>query len=263
MIFLVNPLHYALQHDRRWQTAQRFPFMRARPFISVSRSEVRRLAGIAPLALVRVGAAIDTVLLVDAAWSDDSPFSDTMEWRYGQPPLMLRYHPFQLVGRLHQGQDNPILGVCEDHDCVGSGYPYEFFDELANPTARVSGILARLAQVAIERDEINHAAKALVELGVTRPMPIADSAGRPIFETVNMDQFSEVPLQRIEGICDRPQDVFMLAHALDHSIHRHLRQETVPEPNLHVAAEREQLRAAAAGVDASFLVEDDLVLSFD
>jgi len=263
MIFLVNPLHYALQHDRRWQIAQSFPFMRTRASLSVCRSEVRRLAGIGPLALTRVGSVIDTVLLIDAAWLDDPPFDETMAWRSGPPPLALRYHPFQLIGRASQDGSASVLGVAEDPSCVSANFPYAFFDELAQPTARVNAILRRLAQVDRERQEINQAAKALVDLGVTMPMPISDSAGRPIFETVNMDRFSEIPLQRIASHCGRPQDVFTLAHALDHSVKRHLRHQSDAEPDLHVVADREQMRAAVSGVEPGFLVDDDLVLAFD
>jgi hypothetical protein len=260
MIFLVNPLHYALHHDRRWRFAETFPFLASRAFLPVARSEVRALAAVGPLAIQRIGELSQVVLLIDRAWCRKGVFSPDMHWLGGLPPLAVRYHPFQI---LEDGSGNrqAILGVAADPTCVSRGEGEPFFDHVAQPLPRVRAVYRRLRQIDREMRQINQAAASLVALGVTRPLPIVDSRGRALFETVNLQAFERLAGASIVEGSQRPQDIVLLAAALDHSGRRHLapfgEEGDVPGETLPLPVE-----APPARSDPSFLIDDDLVMSF-
>ncbi len=258
MIFLVNPLHFALHHDRTWVLAANYPFLASRAFLPIARSEVRSLAQQAPLAIYRVDDTIQAVVLIDAAWTRSSLFDENLAWRQGSPPLAVRYHPFQIIedGR---GSGDTILGVAADPACIlkdGSGEP--FYDHLAVPLPKVQAIYRRLRQIDRDTRRMTEAARSLVRLGVTLPLPIVDAAGRPSFETINMSAFEKLIPSAIVTITDRPQDVIMLAHALDHSGRLHL----APFHSTDEELRHEPYPAFADPAGTGFLIEDDLVMTF-
>lgn len=262
MIFLVNPLHYALHHDVKWSLATRFPFAARQLSLPVARSELFGLADRAPILIQQSGTQYIPVVLLKAEWCRTPLFDADMRWVGPHPPLALRYHPFRTLDDATRPGAS-VLGVANDPDCVGKEQSNAFFDELARPLPPVRAVLRRLQRIQYERAQLVAAATALQKAGLLSQLPLADSRGRRLFHALDPAKFRAMSGPELAELGARPQHAMMLAAALEHSRARHLIETTAQGI---VASESPQIAPAQpprARGTASFLVDDDFTMSFD
>jgi hypothetical protein len=262
MIFLVNPLHYALHHDVRWSLAERFPFAAGQLSVPVARSELRGLADRAPILVQQSGTQFVPVILLEADWCRAPLFDADMKWLGPHPPLSLRYHPFRTLDDAAR-PGTSILGVASDPDCVSRDHPNAFFDELARPMPIVKAVLRRLQRIQFERAQLVSAASALQQAGLLTQLSLADSRDRRLFYSLDSAKFRELDGPGLAELGTRPQDAFMLAAVLEHSRYRHLSEAPAYASlaNQQKAPSR-PARPLAKG-PTSFLVDDDFTMTFD
>ncbi len=93
MIFLTNPLHYALHHDLRWRLATRYPFAADQQALPLARSEVGLVARHLIVTVQTVGERRQVVAVIKSTVYRTSPLTAEGEWQRGPVPLSLRLHP--------------------------------------------------------------------------------------------------------------------------------------------------------------------------
>lgn len=262
MNFLVNPLHYALHHDLGWTLAARFPFAAVQITLPVARAEMRGLAEHAPLLLQRAGANLVPVVVLNPAWCRTPVFDAHLNWAGPYPPLVLRYHPFQLIDdAARPGQY--LLGVANDPETVSREQPNAFFDERAQPAPLVRAVFRRLQIIRHERARIVAAAMALEQAGLVRSLSLKDARGRKLFHSLDAAKFKVMGGADLAGLGERPQDAQMLAVALEYSQSRHLLGED-PDPigQKTILASSPFARGMRPAASPSFLVDDDYITAF-
>lgn len=262
MIFLVNPLHYALHHDVKWSLATRFPFATGLLSLPVARSELVRLVDQAPILIQQSGAHFVPVVLLKPEWCRSPLFDPEMRWIGPHAPLALRYHPFRTLDDATRPGAS-ILGVANDPECVGKEQANAFFDELARPMPQVRAVLRRLQQIQYEKAQLIAAASALHKARLLAQLPLADARGRTLFYSLDSAKFRAMSGPDLAGLGARPQHAMMLAAALEHSRARHL----VELPSSAVASGQVPTSAPAqnrqARGPAGFLVDDDFTMTFE
>ncbi len=265
MLFLTNPLHYALHHDLRWRLATRFPFAAKDGAISLARGEVNALARHLLIVIQTVADRRQVVALLRSSIYTTPALSPEGTWNRGPVPLLLRYHPFSII----QDASSPgrfVLGVIANPDCLDKQEGELFFDHLARPLPRVIAIQRRLGQIANEQKQINAAAEKLYELGALSAIDVRDPLGRKVYSTVDLSVLATLAGSEIAKLSSRPQDILQLAAALDLSATVHLRSQARVEPELRPFLETVEHRSPADPPPQSakdvFLINDDLEMRF-
>jgi hypothetical protein len=265
MIFLTNPLHYALHHDLRWRLATRFEFAARQQAVSIARSEVSVLARHLLVLVQTVGDQRQVVALLKSSLYENAVIDSEGQWRRGPVPLLLRYHPFTII----QDGSNPdrlVLGVVADPDCLDKDEGEDFFDHLARPLPRVMAIQRRLNQIANEKKHINAAADRLQELGALSAIDLPDARGRQIYETVNIKALEAIAGPTLASLSTRPHDIIQLAAALDMSATLHVRLQRPAQIETVAAPKNKepsmQAEAPQTPTKGSFLVDDDFEMRF-
>lgn len=264
MIFLVNPLHYALHHDVGWTLATRFPFAAHQISLPIARSEARGLAEHAPVLLQQSGPDLVPVIVLKPQWCRTPAFDANMNWTGSRPPLALRYHPFRLIEDAAQ-RDQYVLGVASDPETVSREQPNAFFDEHARPLPLVRAVLRRLQRIQYERAQIVAAAAALKQAGLLMELSLTDERGRKLFHSIDAAKVKAMSGIDLVELGKRPQDALMLAAVLEYSRSRHLvgEETNLPKPDSIVKAMSPSARNIRPAGSASFLIDDDYTMSFD
>ncbi len=262
MIFLFNPLHYALHHDVKWSLATRFPFAARQLSLPVARSELVGLAGQAPILIQQSGRHYFPVVLLKADWCRAPLFDASMRWIGPHPPLALRYHPFRALDDAARPGAS-VLGVANDPDCVGKDQPNAFFDELARPLPLVRAVLRRLQRIQYERAQLGAAAAALQRAGLLSQLPLAGSRGRRLFYSLDPVKFRAMSGSGLAELGPRPQHALMLAAALEHSRSRHLVEPSSQRPAANEGSQSASAWQPRAREPVGFLVDDDFTMSFE
>ncbi len=265
MIFLTNPLHYALHHDLKWRLATRFGFVGSQQSISLARGELAAIARHLLVVVQTIGDRRQVVALLKSPLYENASITSEGQWRRGPVPLLLRYHPFTIV----QDGNNPdrlVLGVVADPDCLDREEGEAFFDHLARPLPRVLAVQRRLVQIANEQKQINAAADRLHELGALSAIDLPEVRGRQIYATVDIDVLSAIPGPKLAKLTPRPQDVLQLAAALDISatLHPWPRQPVESEPAIETTAHGPRIESepGQSPAKSDFLVDDDFEMRF-
>jgi SapC len=262
MIYLVNPLHYALHHNVKWSLATRFPFAARQLSAPVARSELAGMADQAPILIQQSGTHYVPVVLLKAEWCRAPLFDESMRWLGPQPPLALRYHPFRTLDDAARPGAS-VLGVANDPDCVGQEQANAFFDELARPLPLVRAVLRRLQRIQYERAQLVAAAAALQKAGLLSPLPLADARGRRLFHSIDATKFRALSGSALAELGAQPQHAWMLAAALEHSRSRHLVDSLLEPTAANEASQTAPAQRPQPRGPAGFLVDDDFTMSFE
>ena len=264
MIFLTNPLHFALHHDLRWRLATRYAFAADQQAISLARSEIAALSRHLLIAVQTMGGRTQVVAVIKSSLYDSSLVTSEGAWREGPVPLALRYHPFSVV-QDGQSPGRLVLGVVADPDCLSNEDGEPFFDHLARPLPRVTAIQRRLIQIANEKKQVNLAAEKLHDFGALTPIDLPDR-GRTLYYTVNIESLANLKASVFRKDTARPQDILHLAAALDASASIHFNKEQPARPSLWPtgasANQSNSGKASQPSIQGSFLIDDDLEMRF-
>lgn len=265
MIFLTNPLHYALHHNLRWRLADQFDFIKGHQSVTVARGELAHLASHLLLAVQTVGSDLQVVALIDERLYQSPPLTSDGQWKRGPIPITLRYHPFSALRDARRPHE-ALLGVVADHRYLDPVVGEAFFDDLARPLPRVLAVQRRLMQIVIEKKQLATAAKCLRTMDVLVPLDDGVMQGRRGFSTVDIEALSSIPASRIAAASTRPHDIVQLAAALDLSAGLHLAPLRARGSNQSSAIPSLVRNAPAIGQvssPSSFLVDDEFVMTFE
>lgn len=227
MSFAYDPLHFALQKDLRWSSPRNFDFLEAKAFLPVFPAELRRLAGVLPLAVRRLGERLTPVALVGDDWAIQPMLDGDGAWMARLMPQALLVHPFRLVE--DSAAAGPVVMVARDARCVGKEGANSFFSEHGSLSEPAERMLRRLRLLQASRGALDAAARRLFEKGLLMPLPepATDVVRKPVararetFLTLDPEAFDGLSATELDGEADGGAFVLRLAVALRVS-HQHL-----------------------------------------